>query len=64
MVAGLGTPNAFAPAAYSAALINGLLAASALDTSDLEIRIKRARYPSGASYQEARWILGWATSWT
>ncbi len=64
VVAGLGTTNAFAPAAYSAALINDLLAASALDTSDLVIRIKRARDPAGASYQEARWILGSATSWT
>jgi autotransporter-associated beta strand protein/VCBS repeat-containing protein len=60
----LGTPDAFVPAAYSDAIINDLIAASGLDLTDVEIRLKRAADPTGTTYQEAVWRPTTQTTWT
>ena len=51
----LGTTTAFAPAAYSDALVNALLARSGIDLRDVEVRIRRAEDTPGTAYQESRW---------
>ncbi|MFT5125672.1 MAG: autotransporter-associated beta strand protein, partial [Verrucomicrobiales bacterium] len=61
---GLGTTNAFAPAAYRASIINDLLSQAGMTPRDLEIRIKRAMDPAGTLYQEARWRLPSRTTWS
>ena len=61
---GLGTTAAFGPAAYSEAMINDLIASAGLDLTDVEIRIKRAADPTGATFQEALWRSTSQTNWT
>src|SRR5690606_24866791 len=51
----LGTPAAFAPAAYSDAMINSLLAQAGINNTGVELRIRRATNTTGTAYQEARW---------
>ncbi|MFP6871905.1 MAG: LamG-like jellyroll fold domain-containing protein, partial [Verrucomicrobiales bacterium] len=51
----LGTPAAFPPAAYSAAVINKLIADSGTDLKGVEIRLKRAANAEGSSYSDVRW---------
>lgn len=55
VISGLGTKEAFAPAAYSSDVINGLLQQSGVSLDDVEIRIKRASNTTGTAYQEVRW---------
>ena len=52
---GLGTPAAFAPAAYDAQTITSLMREASADMSNIEIRIKRAENLAGTNYQEARY---------
>ena len=59
----VGTPEAFAPATYSTALINDLITASGTDLLNVEIRIKRASNPEGSAYEEARWRPTSETAW-
>ncbi len=51
----LGTPAAFPPAAYSAALINKLIADSGANLTGVEIRLKRAANAEGSTYSDVRW---------
>ena len=59
----LGTPEAFAPAAYDTATINELIANSGSVLTDVEIRIKRASNSAGTAYEEARWRPISETDW-
>ncbi|MFT5411253.1 MAG: VCBS repeat-containing protein [Verrucomicrobiales bacterium] len=59
----LGTPAAFTPAYYRSAIINDLITSAGFDLTDIEIRIKRAADPAGASYQEDRWRHTAQTAW-
>lgn len=61
----LGTPDAFAPALYSDAIINELIDNAGVDLTGVEIRIRRAGDSAGtAPYQEARWRPVSQTVWT
>ena len=60
---GLGTPDAFSPAAYSTNFINDLISASDSDLLGVEIRIKRASNPEGSAYEEARWRPTGEAAW-
>ena len=63
--ANLRTSAAFAPALYSDALINDLIANSGVDLTDVEIRFSRAGDAAGTDpYQEARWRTSARTTWT
>ncbi len=59
----LGTPAAFAPAAYSNDMINDLIDEVGIDLTDVEIRLKRAADPAGTAYQEIRWRPTVETDW-
>ncbi len=61
---GLGTPQAFAPAVYSDAMINDLITSAGLSLEDVEIRIKRAEDTTGTAYQDARWRDFTESDWT
>jgi autotransporter-associated beta strand protein len=61
---GLETTNAFAPAVYSEAVINELLAQSGVTMADIEVRIKRAADIDGLTYQESRWRDFQTAQWT
>ncbi|ADB17731.1 autotransporter-associated beta strand repeat protein [Pirellula staleyi DSM 6068] len=61
---GLGTNAAFAPAAYSASLINDILGQSGLSMSNVEVRIRRAQDAAGTVYQENRWRDWPITQWS
>lgn len=60
----LGTTAAFAPAAYSSAIINDLITSAGADLTGIEIRIRRAANTTGTAFQEARWRSISQTSWT
>jgi autotransporter-associated beta strand protein len=51
----LGTTAAFAPAAYSDALVNELIAQAGINNTGIELRIRRATDSAGTAYQEGRW---------
>jgi autotransporter-associated beta strand protein len=52
----LGVAAGFAPAAYSNAIVNDLLAQSGINNTNAEFRIRRATDPAGTQvYQEGRW---------
>ena len=64
--ADLGTVAAFAPAMYTDAVINELIANSAggVDLTDVEIRLRRATDQAGTNpYQEVRWNPTIQTTW-
>ena len=61
----LGTPAAFAPAAYSNSIITELLAQSGLSLNNVEIRFKRSTSANNSTpYQEARWRNLPSQPWT
>ncbi len=60
----LGTSTAFTPAAYSNNIINDLLGQSALNFTNVEMRIRRAADAAGTQWQEARWRNFGVTGWT
>ena len=51
----LASPAGFAPAAYSDAIVNDLLAQTGIDNTEVEIRLRRATNPAGTAWQEVRW---------
>lgn len=61
----LETPDAFAPALYSDAIINELITNAGTDLTGVEIRIRRAGDSTGTDpYQEARWRPVTQSVWT
>ena len=51
----VGTTAAFAPAAYSDALVNALLAQAGTNMTGVELRHRRAANTGGTLWQESRW---------
>ena len=61
---GVGTSAAFAPAAFSDAIVQDLLTQSGFNASQVEMRIMRATNATGTTYQDARWRNFPSPSWT
>ena len=62
-----GTPSgtaAFAPAAVSAATVDGLLNGERVDALQDGVRIRRARDAAGTTWQEVRWRFAARKSWS
>lgn len=61
---GVGSSAAFAPATYTADMINGLLAQNGFDLSNIEIWLHRASDIAGTQYQDVLWRPTAGIDWT